>query len=101
MWATRRAWTLRRAVTEPPAALVECYAGASYPTEPRAVWWAGKRQPVARVIARWRAPDGPGFNVETKSGTRFRLDYDMLADRWQIKLLDAEETKGKGTPDAG
>jgi hypothetical protein len=75
-------------VTESTTGQVECYAGASYPTEPRAVWWAGQRYSVVQVLARWMTPTGPGWRVEAEAGASFQLHYQTTADRWQIRRLD-------------
>ncbi len=78
-------------MSKPEGGQVECYAGASYPTEPRALWWAGQRYPVAQILARWMAPAGPGWRVETEAGARFQLQYHTAADRWSIRRLDTED----------
>jgi hypothetical protein len=72
-------------VTEHRSARVECYSGHTYPQEPRAVVWRGRRFPVARVERRWRTPEGPAFSVETEQGAHFDLHYDELEHRWAIQ----------------
>jgi hypothetical protein len=63
---------------------VECYSGHTYAQEPRAVYWQGRRYPVAQVEGRWRTPAGPAFRVQTESGTVFDLHYHELEDQWRI-----------------
>jgi hypothetical protein len=78
-------------VTEPEAGHVESYAGASYPTEPRALWWAGQRHVVTQILARWRTPAGPGFRIQTEDGAQFQVEYNTVGDRWRIQQLEASD----------
>ena len=66
---------------------VECYSGHTYPQEPRAVVWQGRRFPVIRIERRWRTPEGPAFCVETEPGIPFELHYGELDDLWAIQPL--------------
>jgi hypothetical protein len=65
---------------------VECYAGASYPEDPRAVWWQGRRCPVEAVLNRQREPEGLRFWVICSPGARqFELYYDSITDAWDVQ----------------
>ena len=68
-------------------AVVECYAGYSYPERPRAFLWEGERMAVEEVERSWRTPAGPVFCVRTAGGRRFTLAYDEAADSWDIRLV--------------
>ena len=86
-------------MTDPGAEGVECYSGHTYPQEPRAVVWRGRRLSVARIEQRWRTPEGPAFYVETEPGIRFELRYGELEKIWSIQPLsdfDPEAPKPKG-----
>ncbi len=73
---------------------VECYAGASYPEDPRAVWWQGRRYPVEAIPNRQREPGGLRFLVTCSPGERqFELYYDSLTGTWDV------EPKGPVPPD--
>jgi hypothetical protein len=74
-------------MTEPGADRVECYSGHTYPQEPRAVVWQGRRFPVVQIERRWRTPEGPAFCVETEPGMPFELRYGELEDIWIIRPL--------------
>jgi hypothetical protein len=74
-------------VTDPGADRVECYSGHTYPQEPRAVVWQGRRFSVARIERRWRTPEGPAFCVETEAGVPFELCYSELEKVWSIQPL--------------
>lgn len=75
-------------MTEQETGRVECYSGHTYAQEPRAVIWQGKRDLVAHIVARWRAPGGPIFRVQAESGQVFELRYSELEDRWAISKLE-------------
>jgi hypothetical protein len=65
---------------------VECYAGGSYPEDPRAVIWEGQRYRVQEVLQRRRTPEGLGFLVQCSPEERvFDLFYLTLERRWQIQ----------------
>lgn len=51
------------------------------------VIWEGQRCPVARIVARWRTPMGPGFRIETEGGRIFDLQYRDDQDGWEVSLL--------------
>lgn len=63
---------------------VECYSGLSYAERPIAVRWQGQRLVVEEVLRSWRTPQGPGFDVVTVDGRKFRLSYDEQSDTWQV-----------------
>jgi hypothetical protein len=88
-------------MTEPEAALVECYSGHTYAQEPRALAWQGRRYQVAEVKDRWRTPEGPSFRVLAESGELFELHYHELTETWAIRALpDAHRVVGAGGADA-
>lgn len=64
--------------------LVEFYSGATYAERPIAVRWQGQRLVVEEVLRSWRTPQGPGFDVVTVDGRKFRLSYDEQSDTWQV-----------------
>jgi hypothetical protein len=65
---------------------VECYAGGSYPEDPRTVIWKGQRYNVQEVLHRCRTPDGVGFLVQCSPEERtFNLFYLTQERRWQIQ----------------
>jgi hypothetical protein len=64
---------------------VECYSGHTYAQEPRVVIWQGHRHAVAQVVARWRTPEGPTFQVRTETGEWFQLHYLESDDQWAIQ----------------
>jgi hypothetical protein len=74
-------------MTEPGRDRVECYSGYTYPQEPRAVVWKGRRYPVVRIERRWRTPEGPAFRVETDPELLFELRYGELERAWAIQPL--------------
>jgi len=64
---------------------VECYAGASYPEEPRRVFWQEKTYLVSEIIERQRHPDSLTFLVRCSPGdTLFELTYTIESETWQI-----------------
>ena len=64
---------------------VECYSGYAFAERPTAFVWRGRRYQVERVLKRWRAPDGPGFQVVTADGGQFELIYHETQDEWSLK----------------
>lgn len=65
---------------------VECYAGSTYPEEPRAFTWETQRYTVIEVLQRRRTPEGIGFLVNCKPGpVHFDLFYVIHEDCWQIQ----------------
>lgn len=65
-------------------AQVEAHAGSTYPEEPRAFRWQGKRREVACVEARWKEPGRSVYVVRDRDNDRFRLTYNYLKGRWDI-----------------
>ncbi|MFC1879816.1 hypothetical protein ACFLZW_07880 [Chloroflexota bacterium] len=65
---------------------VECRSNDLYADRPTALWWAGERLPVARILSRWRSPAGRGFRVCTPDELVFELFYDEAADEWRVEL---------------
>jgi hypothetical protein len=64
---------------------VECYAGATYPEDPRVVWWQGERFPVTEILNRQREPEGLRFMVACSPEARlFELFYDKLKNTWEV-----------------
>ena len=67
-------------------AKVECYAGSTYPENPRALEWTGQRYVVEEIIDRRREPHGVGFLVRCAPGAKvFDLFYLIKEDQWQIR----------------
>ena len=67
-------------------AKVECYAGSSYPEQPRALLWEGQRYTVQAVLERRREPHGIGFLIHCTPGDRiFDIFYRTEDDQWQIQ----------------
>lgn len=66
--------------------IVECYAGSTYPEQPRAFHWEGQRFLVGEILQRRREPHGIGFLVRcTPDGELFELFYQTEEDQWQIR----------------
>jgi len=64
---------------------VECYAGSTYPEQPRALTWEGQHFQVHSILKRWREPDSVGFLVRCSPENRvFKLTYNSLEVSWQI-----------------
>lgn len=64
---------------------VECYAGASYPEDPRRVIWHDVTYEVTEVIDRQRHPDSLLFLVRcSPNETLFELVYRFESETWQI-----------------
>ena len=64
---------------------VECYAGSTYPEQPRALTWEGQRFQVLAVLQRRREPKGVGFLVQCAPEERvFDLFYNIEEATWQI-----------------
>ncbi len=81
--------------------VVECYSGHTYAQEPRALIWQGQRQTVARVLARWRTPEGRAFRVESEELRRFELLYHEAEARWMIQALPVDHSEQPGPSPAG
>lgn len=65
--------------------VVECYAGSTYPEQPRALTWEGQRYHVSAVLQRWCEPDGLGFLVSCSPDIRiFKLFYNVLKASWKV-----------------
>ena len=65
---------------------VECYAGSTYPEQPRAFQWEGQHYQVLAVLQRRREPEGVGFLVRCTPGERFfDLFYNIEESTWQIQ----------------
>lgn len=71
------------------AVRVECYAGASYPEEPRRVETGGRMVDVARVLARWREEARHGFRVLMADGRELLLYYVPEFDLWSAVQMPA------------
>lgn len=67
--------------------LVECHSGFEYAERPVAVWWQGRRRPVAAVEAEWRIAGGKKFRVRTDDGQVFELLYVELYDEWRVNPM--------------
>ena len=63
---------------------VECYAGASYPQRPLAVWVENERMQVIEVLHEFRAPDGKNYLVRVQGDRIFELHYLEWCDEWQV-----------------
>ena len=64
---------------------VECYAGASYPEDPRRVNWHEVTYEVTEIINRQRYPDSLLFLVRcSPDETLFELVYLLESETWQI-----------------
>lgn len=68
----------------PMPELVECLSSPSYPGEPVALTWEGKRHVVDAILDRWRSPHAISFRVRTTDGLVFELAYDIAADGWRV-----------------
>ena len=67
---------------------VECYAGSSYPEEPRVVNWEGGRYTVQAIIDRHREPNGIGFRVLCQPDqTVFDLFYQLDSALWEVRMI--------------
>lgn len=66
---------------------VECYAGTRHAERPIAVTVAGQRLAVEEVLASWRKPVGPGFDVLVTGGRRLRLQLDEASEQWTVAEL--------------
>jgi hypothetical protein len=66
---------------------VELYSGTRYAERPIAVIVAGQRLPVEEVLASWRKPAGPGFDVLVTGGLRLRLQLDEASEQWSVTEL--------------
>ncbi len=71
------------------AVRVECYAGASFPEEPRRIEVGGRMMDVAQVVARWREETRLGFRVRMADGSELLLYYVPEFDLWSAGRMDA------------
>ncbi|MDY6872801.1 MAG: hypothetical protein SVR81_02375 [Chloroflexota bacterium] len=63
-----------------------CYAGASYPEDPRAVWWQDTHYRVEEILNRQREPAGLRFLVVCSPEAQlFELFYDLLKHTWEVR----------------
>jgi len=63
---------------------VECRSDTSYPGEPMAIIWRGKRKSVLQVIASWRTPQEICYRVMTTDMKIYDCLYSELMDHWEI-----------------
>ncbi len=71
---------------------VECYAGHTYPSEPRAFTYRGARRIVERVERTWRTPDALWFRVLTDQHELFNLAYYEDEYAWVVlSTLSSED----------
>ncbi len=75
--------------TEPVS--VECYAGHTYPTAPRAFVFRGRRRSVEQVIRTWRTPGAVWFRVRVEHDDVFTLVYYEDEYAWIILSTDVTE----------
>lgn len=66
---------------------VECIASASYPGDPRALYWEGVRYEIERTLAQWRTPQEICFRVKTTDGGTFNTCYQEATRRWFVEAL--------------
>ncbi|MEA3325902.1 MAG: hypothetical protein U9R53_01105 [Chloroflexota bacterium] len=65
---------------------VECYAGSTYPEQPRAFSWEDQHYQVLAVLQRRREPEGVGFLVRCAPGESvFDLFYLTEEAAWKIQ----------------
>ncbi len=69
-------------------AIVEAYAGASYPERPRRFSFDGEDVQVASVERRRRTPNALEFRVKGEDGRLYDLTYDFRTRKWQISPLE-------------
>jgi hypothetical protein len=67
-----------------PPDQVECYSGAEYADQPRALYWQGVRLVIAEILQSWRTPTGKRFRVCTADGQGFELEYEIQNDVWRV-----------------
>jgi hypothetical protein len=64
---------------------VECYAGSTYPEQPRGFVWEGQHFEVQAILRRRQEPDGIGFLVRCDPDKRcFDLFYSTVENQWRI-----------------
>ncbi len=66
---------------------VRCRSERHYAQEPRALRWEGVWQPVQRVLARWRTPQGPAFRLLGAGGDLFEVHYLEGEAQWMGRRL--------------
>jgi hypothetical protein len=64
---------------------VECHSGFAYADRPVALTWQGARLEVDAILDRGRTPLGTYFQVRTRDGQLFRLEYREADGVWQIQ----------------
>jgi hypothetical protein len=74
---------------------VECYAGSTYPEQPRAFTWQGRHHTITHVRRQWRERASAGerseelvFVVEVEGGRVFTLRYAPATESWEISPLE-------------
>ena len=74
--------------------LVECLSSPSYPGDPLALTWEGKRCTVDAILDRWRSPQAIHFRVRATPSNDlsrhyeiFELAYDFISDAWRVTPL--------------
>ncbi len=72
-------------------AIVEAYAGVSYPERPRSFVLHGRKIEVASVEWRKRTPNAILFHVRSREGKLYDLVYDLRTQEWQILPLELHE----------
>ncbi len=70
---------------------VECYAGGTYPTRPRAFTFRGARRLVERVERTWRTPGALYFRVVTNQYERLTLAYYEDEYAWVVLSTDVAQ----------
>lgn len=63
---------------------MECYAGASYPQRPLAVWVGEERLEVLEILREYRLPGGKGFRVRVQDNRIFDVQYQEYRDAWLV-----------------
>lgn len=63
---------------------MECYAGASYPQRPLAVWVENERLQVLEVLREFRTPEGKSYLVRVQGEQIFELHYLERCDKWRV-----------------
>lgn len=64
--------------------MVECYAGATYPEKPLALYWDGERLEIEQIEFQVRVPDGWRYRVRTINSQVFELKYEENNARWYV-----------------
>ena len=63
---------------------VECRSDSHYPERPVALYMAGVRLTIEKILARWRTPEGRHFRVLAEGQQCFVLVYNEAEDQWVI-----------------